>query len=253
MSPPLVSVIIPWHLDEMSDYVILCLESLKKQSLREIEVIVYSCVDRALHDQIADIYQNDSRFKFSHDEEKTYYATKCNRAVAKSDPNSRYLLLGSDDIIFSHNALRNMALWAADHDIILNPFCNTDLGWYFHTALPFGLKKFMRRNELTGATVTSIENYQPTLNLLIPTNHNAFYATLMPRKVWNVVGTLEEKYKTGYEDTDYCMRARQHNVQTFFTTGAFIFHFGGATSSKTVTPEERVYNEATFKQKWNIA
>lgn len=256
MSAPLVSVIIPWHLDEMAPYVTLCLDSLKKQGMKDIEVVVYSCVSKDLHNQMAkDFYLPN--FRFYHDEEKTYYAAKCNRAVAKANPDSKYLLLGSDDIIFSYGALTNMVKWAADYDMIVNPFCNTDLGFYFHGELEFkGLKlnKFMRIEELSQPhAVWAIESHEPAMNLLIPTPHNCFYATLVPRKVWNRVGQLEEKFKTGYEDTDYCMRAKQHGIPTFFTTGAFIFHFGGATSSKTVKDEDRVYNEATFKQKWNIA
>lgn len=161
-------------------------------------------------------------------------------------------MLASDDVIFGANSLQNLASICGDHKMILNAYSNCDLGFHYFGHIdvgPLALKKFMDYEEVIGKE-EHLYNYGVGLNLTIPTPQNCFYATMIPRKVWEEVGELDENYKTGWEDTDYCLRAKQKTIGTFTTLTVFIFHFGGKTSGSTVTEDEKRHNEKYFQERW---
>ena len=61
---------------------------------------------------------------------------------------------------------------------------------------------------------------------------------LVPRAVWDEVGGLTERTFCGFDDLDYCWRARDAGYETLFCPDAVIVHHCGVSVSRRWTPEE---------------
>ena len=113
------------------------------------------------------------------------------------------------------------------------------------------IKRFYRYDDLQIETLNSIKNsYSIYPKGLIIQDFVAFYATLIPKKVWDIVGTLDPKFKTGQDDLDYCKRAKKCNIGSFVALSSFVFHFGGVTADEVLNWDIRMANINYFTQKW---
>lgn len=61
---------------------------------------------------------------------------------------------------------------------------------------------------------------------------------LVPRAVWDEVGGLTERTFCGFDDLDYCWRARDAGYDTLFCPDAVIIHHCGVSVSRRWTSEE---------------
>lgn len=244
---PIVSVIIPFHLNEHQNYLDLCLESLRRQYDIPFEVLVVAS------STTPPTIPQDERFKLVYMPEHKHYAPKINKGVEMANPNSKYFLLGSDDIIFSTGSVKMLAETCADNAIILNPHSNCDYNWLYFgsciTSTGLLLKKQMRMDEIAGHE-ESLYNFSNPYDITMPVSFNCFYATIIPRKVWMAVGNMDEGFKTGKEDLDYCLRASRQGINSMMTFRTFVFHFSGVTADKSIDKEERESNEKVFQSKW---
>lgn len=55
-------------------------------------------------------------------------------------------------------------------------------------------------------------------------------ALLIPRKVWNTVGRLDERFNMYYEDDEWCYRARQKGFRLLFDPSTEIIHHGNQSA-----------------------
>lgn len=243
----MISVLIPFHLNENQRFLDLCLQSIEKQNI-EKEVIVISGADT---EPIVPEW-----VKLDHNSEKTSYAKKINRGALLSNPGSKYILIAQDDLIFGRDAIKGLVEMAQDFAVILNPLSNCDNHYWYESIMEVTndegqtktLERFMKYHDIIGFQ-DAIMNLKPNVKMMFPVKHNFLYCSLVPRNVWNLVGPLDEEYINGCEDTDYCMRAKQKHINTTVTTNAFVFHFGGATTSKVeLTHADK--NCERFISKW---
>jgi GT2 family glycosyltransferase len=58
-------------------------------------------------------------------------------------------------------------------------------------------------------------------------------AVLVARDTWERVGLLDERYFFGFEDIDFCLRARAAGVGTWLDASAVAYHEGGGTLAPT--------------------
>ncbi len=69
-----------------------------------------------------------------------------------------------------------------------------------------------------------------------------FACVMIPSKMWDVVGAVDEGYEMYYEDTDWCYRARLLGLKVIFAPEAEAFHaFGGKVpdgSEEGLSPEK---------------
>lgn len=172
-------------------------------------------------------------------------------------PSSEYLLILSDDTILTKNSLKHLVRFAKDGDYILNATSNCDnyasywLMFYAGDYAVTGRFFKLEDTDRIGITDQMINSESLYASGAIFTDAVCFYATLIPRKVWNKVGELDEDFKTGYEDTDYCVRARSLGIRCGIVLDALIWHFGGVTSEGYLTEEMKKMNKQTFDQKWS--
>lgn len=182
-----------------------------------------------------------------------------NFGLEHASKDSKYLLICNDDVILTKNSLFNMIQTIGDLPIMANAISNCDNKWKYQ--LMFGFKKgegihliterYYRYEDFAPFLddLMNVESMYPS-GLLIPP-FLCMYATLIPRKVYEILGPFDEKYNgCGPSDLDYCMRADQHNIRYVNILNALIWHFGGATSEKALTQEDRVNNAIYFYKKW---
>lgn len=249
MNKYFVSVIVPYHLSENSDYLRMCLASLARQSEVNFEVIVLAS------EGATEINIPDHRFKWHHFEGKSTFSKKINKGIELASKKATHYMLASDDIILSRNSLANLLSVCKEEPLIVNPMSNCDMGYFYGGSITLGrsvIPRFLRKEELSLSQLDEAADYQKTIDVQIAVSHVCFYATMIPKNVWDVVGKLDESYRTGKEDVDYCLRAKKLNINCVINFNAFALHFGGVTSSKTCTTEDASYNSNVFKTKWGF-
>ena len=90
----------------------------------------------------------------------------------------------------------------------------------------------------------------------------AFIAVVISRQCWSAVGPMDERFTGyGYEDNDYCLRARKAGFKTGITRSVIFKHGrdGRAHSSSFLKyngerkwNELRTQNQILFNEKWGI-
>jgi len=247
-----ISIIIPFHLEENQKYLDLCLKSIALQIYKNYEVV--------LVDQTGLKAKNEyiEKEKFIHlDAPKMQFAAAINYGVRHRSKDSEYLLLLNDDTIINTYCLVVLQSCLNDADAVVNSLSNSDNGHLFSSFFDF-LKPTKQRfgnalEDVNDDAFFKIVNYLPAKPpLIFPSvdRYVCFYGTFIPVSTWNKVGELDENFKTGWEDNDYCNRAIERQIPVLINCSSFIFHFAGKTSDKTVTEDDRNHNVNYYKQKW---
>jgi len=82
----------------------------------------------------------------------------------------------------------------------------------------------------------------------------AFFCVMMPRKVFEHVGLLDENFGLGFfEDDDYCRRVEQNGWKIACAEDAFVHHHLSASFNKLKRREKRTLfevNKAYYESKW---
>lgn len=203
---------------------------------------------------------NTHGYRNVHSEERLHYPSAINLGVKSSDPDVPFIMLCNDDIIFSHKSLE--ALLHSRHSGvkgIFNPLSNCDLSHLYFAGIPITKKdgaiqymstRFFRYDDAKEYLdqMMKMKSIYPA-GLFRAPEFIAFYATLMSREVWNEVGGLDDNFKTGQDDLDFCKRAIKIGIYPFVAINSLIYHFGGVTADQCLTKEDRQYSIDYYKEK----
>ena len=125
-SKPLVTVIIPHHLNENDKYLYWCLTSVLKSVNVPLEVICYSSAVYA--PPVPDGVQ------LIHDPLKYGSCTKKFIAgIQAASPDSKYIAFVADDVMLTKHTLGELAETLGDNQMILGPASNCDATTRYHT------------------------------------------------------------------------------------------------------------------------
>jgi GT2 family glycosyltransferase len=90
----------------------------------------------------------------------------------------------------------------------------------------------------------------------IPVEAAPLFCGLLPRKVWQEVGELDEAFQVGmFEDDDFSRRVRKAGYRIVAAEDCFIHHFGHGSFGKLDDGAfQRIFeqNKARFEAKWGI-
>lgn len=90
-------------------------------------------------------------------------------------------------------------------------------------------------------------------NIAKPENDTTFFCVLLSREIITSLGFLDEKFfPGGYEDNDYCERARNKGFKIYHARDTFIYHFGSSSFgklSRNYFLEVKKKNLSYFEQK----
>jgi len=73
---------------------------------------------------------------------------------------------------------------------------------------------------------------------------------LVRKRVFLELGGFDPGYVNGFEDVDFCLRARQSGYAIFYAGDSVIYHHGSSTPGRT---DHEPANAARFKSKWQAA
>lgn len=250
MNEPLVSVIVTHHLDINAPYLKVCLEALRASKGVMFDVLTVSDTkekpQKPYDDHFSSLWSADL------DTAKK----KVDTAMGLISPKSTHVLLLSDDVIVSEYLLYDLFSAFKGRDMIMNPMSNSDVGSLYEADLMldplFRMKPDMDIENFSPAHIQKLMQYRrKDGKLLLKCPWVSFYCTMLTKKVWNLVGPLDEDFEYRHSDQDYCMRAAQAGFGSFINLGAFAFHFGSRTLKHT---SDEVKNEASrkFMDKWKI-
>lgn len=178
-----------------------------------------------------------------------------NFGMNEASKDSKYLFMINDDVILTKNSLKNLVEMAGDHELCLGAISNCDNFGHYSLAFPHNMiNRQYRIQDINPHEIMNDESPYPPGYIHPQTLY--LYANLFPRKVWEKVGGFDENFKTGYDDTDWCMRAQRLGVKLAIALNSLVWHCSGASADSTMgklDSDVRVENEKYFRQKWGIA
>lgn len=177
------------------------------------------------------------------------FSGSINAGVDASSRTTKYILLLSDDTILTRQSLRRLVDSTGDNEALVAALSNCDNYWKYIVPLPHIYPERFYRLDHTLDTHALMNASSPIHQGILLTDILCFYATFIPRKVWERVGELDEAFNMGYEDTDYCYRAQKLGVRCVVALSALIWHAGGGTG-EVITDEMRASNVKIFTEKW---
>jgi GT2 family glycosyltransferase len=84
-------------------------------------------------------------------------------------------------------------------------------------------------------------NYQCELQIV------TFASVLIPASVYKELNGLDEEYRNGFEDCDFCMRARESGYRVLYTPASVIEHHGQASPNRADYDDQ---NWKLFQKRW---
>jgi len=246
MKLPKVGIVIATYLESNQKYLDECMRSIEKLNYpkENFDVVVVSSGDY--------IPRVSRSFKSIHRQTQTHYPAAINHGISNLASDCEYYLLLNDDTILTNYSLIQLVISATQHGIY-QPLSNCDQGFRYITEMPLGLQdRFYRYDDLKNRFAEMMDAKSPyhDKSTFIIVDWVPLYATLIPKRVWELVGPLDDKFKTGQDDVDYGRRAREKNIPCIINLSSLIWHFGGVTADQALTPEIRRENIEYFKEKW---
>ena len=256
---PIVTVIIPTHLDCNKPYLDLCLRALSQSKGIAFHTIVAASTKTKP--------EVPSNMDLIWDVEKISVSSKLNvifdYTLGWIKPETKYVLLLSDDVVVSEYMLKDMVYAFNGRDFIMNPMSNSDSTALYEADMHLERVNFdgmtdelqiypnMQIEDLEGWE-RSIIQYRRAPKCLMPVNTLSFYCTMMPKSVWDKVGPLDPNLEYRFNDTDFCLRALRMGVQCMVNFGTFAFHFGSRTICQIANEESKLICQEHFLKKWNL-
>ena len=242
---PLVSIIIPSY--NNLNYLKMGLNSLRINSLYpNIEIVV---VDNASDGEtvayLKKMEQEWDLLSVIYNESNVGFARANNQAakVARGE----YLVLLNDDVVVTKGWLTGL----------LGYFRNPEVGMVGPVTNSCGNEACI---DVPYNDVVDMDSFARDYTLknkgkFFEIDVLAFFCTVIPRRVWNLAGMLDEQYEIGmFEDDDYALRVKEQGFKLICAQDVFVHHFGRASFSRM---GDEAYNELftknkrRFEEKWD--
>lgn len=246
-----VAVIIP-HYSKDKTFLNLCVDSLSGALGKDDKAIIVSSSE-----ETPTGIQGD-KLELIQKRERLHYAQAINAGINRAkEMGAQYVVMGNDDTIYTKESIDALVSTSKQlmHKSLVNPLSNCDNGMFY--ALPIKTDSGLNligsmKLDAVHNHIDSIKSLKGFLPGLFLTEALCFYCTLAPMKLVEEVGLLDEKFITaGWEDRDYCIRARRKGYNCAFDLNSFVFHFGGSSTAGIITDQERQSNFEYFKSKYS--
>lgn len=236
---PLTSIIIPFH--NRIDLTVACLRSIRENTVGPYEVIL---IDDASSESVEGLHREfeGPQVKFIRNHVRQSFS-KNNNSGARA-AGGKYLCLLNNDTLVRPNWLAPMVRLLEREPgigVLGNKHLFPDSGLLHHCGLACddtGHPFHLHPHTDPGAPAV---NYQRDVPIV------TFACVMIPRAVYGELGGLDESFLTGYEDCDFCMRAREAGYRVTYTPSSTICHYGQATPNRKANDQA---NLDLFRKKW---
>ncbi|MCB4792837.1 MAG: glycosyltransferase family 2 protein [Elusimicrobia bacterium] len=236
----LTSIIIPCF--NQLFYTKKCLESIRQNTNLPYEIIT---IDNGSKDRTPEYLDSYPNIKLITNKTNLGFAPACNQGI-KAAKGSFLIILNNDTIVTPGWLERLITCAQSDRSIgLVGPCTNITHGFQKVQSIHFtNLKELYR-----WSNIFCINNYGNWYNVLWL---NAF-CILIKRELINKIGLFDENFtRGGYEDYDYCIRARKLKYKLFCCNDSFVYHYGTKSYSKKDNFNNLVKNSKVFLKKWGI-
>lgn len=231
MSRPLVSVIIPnWNGTSLLK---TCLSSLKKQSIKNFEVIVVD--NGSTDDSVSYIKKNFPRFKVIQLPKNMGFATAANVGIKKALGENIILL--NNDTETDKNCIKHLVTAAKNHSEVgmvtakIKNFYNRNIIDNVGDEVDIVGHSFTRGTGKKDGSEFDRPGY-----LFLVTGGGALFR----REIFKKIGYFDDSYFFYMEDVDFGFRAQLAGFKAWYEPKAVIYHIRMATSSKNMAMVEPI-------------
>ena len=221
------------------DYLKLCLNSIKKNSSYDHEIIIHINEGK---DGTKD-FLNKTNFVFTYSENNAGVCVAFNEAVKKAS--KKYIVLAHDDMYFCPNwdkvFLSELKKIPENSDFFLSGTMVQPFESYINLNCGDTIKSFDEKKLLAELPKIKFNDFQGT----------HWQPSLIPLKTWNKVGGFSEEFSPGLgSDPDFNMKLWKLGVRLFKGLGnCRVYHFSSLSLRK------KAWNNGakTFLLKWGVS
>ena len=232
------SIIIPTF--NNLDYLKLCIESIKRNSIHNHEIILH--VNDGSDGSIDYVKQNNLRYTFTY--ENVGLCTAINKAAQLSS--TQYILYAHDDMYFCPewdiHLIKEINEIGHNNFYLSGTMIEPNSG---HIIFNCGenVNTFNEQKLLSNYKNLNYYNHQGT----------HFAPHLVTKNMWDKVGGFSEEFNPGIaSDPDFNMKLWKQGVRIFKGLANFkVYHFGSVTTRKKVGFKQN-RGDKTFLKKWGI-
>lgn len=224
--PPQVDIVIPTWNNLL--YLKECIKSIRLNTDWPCNIIVVNSGTDGTNEWLNQ--HNPDIIAYNHPT-RLHFAAAVNMGIRLGK--APYVCILNDDTILAQHWLPALMHEAMKPRVAgVNPWSNCDCGWLHHESPVVGGVQLH-----PGMSYEQVQRIIPQLyvqrheKVVTKRDWLAMFCTLIPRYIIDKVGDLDENFKSGCEDVDYCKRilAQFPNHQFVTTFDSWVFHFGGAT------------------------
>lgn len=239
---PFVRIIVTAYLPKSKPYLDLCLRSIENLDYpkERYEVVVVSPKG----------YVPTDKYRVVHPDKDAYWNSHALNFGASGSSASYFLML-NDDVVLTTQSLRNLVYASSminDRSVLMS-LSNDQQGKYV-LCTPAGSGPYK---------IEQIKDADALMNTSSPyRDYGVFfyetlclYAFLVPRALWNDVGGFDESLRGG-DDVDFSLRVREKGYLNGIALDSLIYHAGGVSADKTLTPQMRADDLIQFEKKWGF-
>ena len=223
---PAVSILIPYH--NRADLTGPCLASLARHTdPRHAEVILVNDASTEPFDPAP--FLPGFAWQVLRNEARRSYSENNNAAAARA--RGDYLVLLNNDTLLHAGWLETMlevARGCPDLGVLGNKHLFPDSKKLHHCGMAFtrdGRPLHLHPGTDPAAPSVNVQREVPCVT---------FACVLIPTPVFRSLSGLDEGYRNGCEDVDFCLRARAAGHRILYTPASVIEHYGQATPGRTV-------------------
>lgn len=224
------------------DLTLSCLDSIGKSGFKgTIEIVV---VDNGSKDGSQNAIKgfefsdNDVQLRLIENDSNLGFAKANNQGIKKSK-GENILLLNSDTKVLP-DSLRKLVGFVSKNDKIgivgprlLNPDKSVQDSVYRLPTVTRAVKQYWL------GKMGLLEKHHPKSKKPVQVEAVVGAAFLIPRRVVEKIGLLDERYFMYYEDLDYCRRVMKAGLMVYYLPSAEVIHYHGASGKKIKEDENQ--------------
>ena len=231
-------------------YLKLCIESIKKNSAYNHQIIVH--INEGSDGSLE--YIKNLNCEFTYSKQNIGMPSALNKASRLA--NNDYIVISHDDFYYCPN-------WDVEFKKEIDLYNHNDFYLSGNTILDIELNDKLQSKSLDAGKTIELFDENKLLNNLHKVKTIDWQGTtkcpgLIHKDVWNKVqGWSEEFFPTGGDDTDFALKLWNSNVRIFKGLGnCFVYHFGSITTRKKGSKLNTYLGSKAnkiFIRKWGIS
>src|SRR4030066_748066 len=238
---PELSIIIP--VKDALTYLDKCLASLEKIQGLECEIII---VNDGSNAEMTNYLSRFSQINVIHNPQSKGFVEACHQGADRAI-GQNLLFLNSDTELIDPLSFRKMLDCLRNSKVgVVGARLLLENNTIQHAGLSLDLKQMNYTHRYYGR---DMNDPVVCVNEVVDVVTGACFLT--PRDLWNRLGGFDKIYSPGYfEDTDFCLRAKELGYSTIYCGEAVLYHYQSKSFTGGPTKEHFGRNHEIFKQRW---